>query len=293
LTSDINVYDIYRPCYSNKPFPGFLKDEPTHGQVEINGETKTYRRQYTNRDYTPWFYEKQSAKIQKYLGDLPPCSYVLPIIDWINRKDVRDALHVPDLVQAWEMCAGNDTVPYYSQEKASEWIYPLLKNKYRILFYSGDTDGAVPTRGSRQWITNMGWKINKQWAPYSMGDNQVTGYIEERDGLTFATVHGVGHMAPQWKKAETYHLIFNWLKGRPIWGRDWDLSSNLYQSLIYYLNLIIAKEAININLLKIYHSIIFLCSEGSQTSDIQYRKCKGAQVSKVIAPIFVKNTWSM
>jgi len=39
-----------------------------------------------------------STKTKKYLGDLPPCTYVLPVIDWINRKDVREALHVPDLV---------------------------------------------------------------------------------------------------------------------------------------------------------------------------------------------------
>lgn len=49
-----------------------------------------------------------------------------------------------------------------------------------------------------------------------MLDSQVAGYIEERDGLTFATIHGVGHMAPQWKRPETYHLIFNWIQQKDI-----------------------------------------------------------------------------
>ena len=42
------------------------------------------------------------------------------------------------------------------------------------------------------------------------------GYLEVYDGLTLGTVHGAGHMAPQFKPAETYHLIFNWLKGNAI-----------------------------------------------------------------------------
>jgi hypothetical protein len=41
------------------------------------------------------------------------------------------------------MCTGS--IGYDSGHNASEWIYPLLRGKYRIMFYSGDTDGAVPT----------------------------------------------------------------------------------------------------------------------------------------------------
>ena len=48
----------------------------------------------------------------------------------------------------------------------SEWLYPLLKGKYRILFYAGNTDAAVPARGSRVWIQNMGWQVLEPWRPY-------------------------------------------------------------------------------------------------------------------------------
>lgn len=74
-----------------------------------------------------------------------------------------------------------------------------MRNKYKILFYSGDTDGALPTYGSRQWINNLGWPITEEWAPWKT-NSQVSGYIEKHDGLDFITVHGVGHMAPQWKR---------------------------------------------------------------------------------------------
>lgn len=45
-----------------------------------------------------------------------------------------------------------------------------------------------------------------------MVNGQVGGYVEARNNFTFGTVHGAGHMAPQFKRPETYHLIFNWIK---------------------------------------------------------------------------------
>ena len=96
-------------------------------------------------------------------------------------------------------------------EKASQWIYEELKGKYRILFYSGNTDGAVPTHGSQKWMQELGWEVLEPFRPYYY-NGQVAGFGTGRDGLTFGTIHGCGHMAPQWKRAETYHLIFNWIK---------------------------------------------------------------------------------
>jgi len=45
------------------------------------------------------------------------------------------------------MCS--NTLQYHEQHEGSYWIYGVLKNKYRMLFYSGDTDGAVTTYGSK------------------------------------------------------------------------------------------------------------------------------------------------
>jgi serine carboxypeptidase-like clade 1 len=85
-----------------------------------------------------------------------------------------------------------------------------------MLFYSGDIDGAVPTIGSQKWISTLGWSTDEQWRPYIVND-QVAGYLESYEGnLTFATVHGAGHMAPQFKREQTYYLIFNWLYERKI-----------------------------------------------------------------------------
>jgi len=84
------------------------------------------------------------------------------------------------------------------------------------MHYSGDLDGAVPTVGTQKWIGAMEWNVTDSWRPY-MVDDQVAGYLEVyNETFTFATVHGAGHMAPQHKRAETWHLIFSWITGQPI-----------------------------------------------------------------------------
>jgi hypothetical protein len=48
----------------------------------------------------------------------------------------------------------------------SQWVYEALRGKYKILFFSGDVDGAVPSFGSLQWINELNWKITTEWSPY-------------------------------------------------------------------------------------------------------------------------------
>jgi serine carboxypeptidase-like clade I len=91
-----------------------------------------------------------------------------------------------------------------------------MRGKYRVLKFSGDTDGSVPTVGTRAWINSTGWEITEPYRSYKL-DNQIAGYIEVReDWFTFGSVHGAGHMAPQYKPPQTYHLVFNWLYQRDI-----------------------------------------------------------------------------
>jgi len=113
--------------------------------------------------------------------------------DYLNRADVRKALNIPTTVPAYEECSS--TVKYTLQKEGSYWIYPIIKDKVRILFYSGDTDGAVPTFESKQWIKDLNWSKKEAWRPWTT-NGEVSGYVEKYEGLDFVTVKGVGHMAP-------------------------------------------------------------------------------------------------
>lgn len=70
--------------------------------------------------------------------------------DYVNKPEVRKALNIDNSIHTFELC--NKKLDYDMETEGSSWIYPILKNKMRILFYSGDTDGTVPSLGSRKWI---------------------------------------------------------------------------------------------------------------------------------------------
>ena len=199
LTSRINWYDIYRDVYDS-PI-----SEPI-GETVIDGEVRYYKRGYKMTDYAPWLKEFYGEK-SPIIGD--------GVSDYLNREDVRKAFNIPSSIPTWTGCA-SAPFDYILQKEGSFWIYHLLKrNNIRILKFSGDTDGAVPTYGSERWIRDLGWDTVKEWQPWII-DNQVAGFNKYYDGLTFTTVHGVGHMAPQWKRKEVTQLITGFIH-----NEDW------------------------------------------------------------------------
>lgn len=88
LTSNINIYDLYRRCFE----AGAVPSENDFETVEIDGEIKKYRTKYTSLDYTPWLYGGDDPAADNPLG---PCTFGLPFLKWVNSKEVRDLLHIP------------------------------------------------------------------------------------------------------------------------------------------------------------------------------------------------------
>lgn len=68
------------------------------------------------------------------------------------------------------MCS--DVITYTSDEKGSQYVYEKLMGKYKILKFSGDTDGAVPTAGTLAWIQSLNLKVSKEWQPYFITKNK-------------------------------------------------------------------------------------------------------------------------
>ena len=199
LTSQVNVYDIFGICYGPEPNPQMYQAHAKKEDV------------YSAADYTPFLTRSGRSNM------LPACTFGNPILEYLNRVDVRDAINIPTGIQAWDLCTESINIEYQRDPIGSQWIYEALAGKYRMLHYSGDVDGAVPTLGTENWINSLNWDVSENWRPYFY-DSQVAGYLESyKDAtLTFATVHGAGHMAPQFKRPETFNLVFNWMNERPI-----------------------------------------------------------------------------
>ena len=139
LTKDVNIYDLYGICYGNEPYPQIMAN---------NGAS---RKGFSARDYTPWleteFYSNSDSS-------LPPCTFGIPLTDYLNQADVREAMHIPEDVQDWEMCTAQ--IDYQNDDSiGSMWVYQQLADKVKMLHYSGDTDGAVPMLGTLRWMESL------------------------------------------------------------------------------------------------------------------------------------------
>ena len=131
----------------------------------------------------------------------------------MNRKTTKEALNIP-LRQTWVECMG---INYNISEKASQWIYSTLKGKYRMMHYSGTTDGVVPTIGTEAWMNDLGWNVTEGRKSWMVEPKILGGYSESREGnLDFITIHGCGHMAPQWKRKAAYVAMASWLLEKPL-----------------------------------------------------------------------------
>jgi hypothetical protein len=234
-TDHIFIYDIYQPELIPSAKPSHQRDHHKikHRLAKLASDKvpksakefehlrrllqkkeeplTTNRKDLLGYNYAPWMNVVKPAKVY---SEEDPCPYTSPLVKYFNADEVRSALHIPDYVGMWDMC--NNTYNYTSGEQASQWIWEEMKasgQDYRLLKYSGDTDGAVPTLGTQRWINELNWPILEKYRPYYLENGELGGYVEVRDGLTFTTVHGAGHMVPQFKRAEAFYMIKTWLSG--------------------------------------------------------------------------------
>lgn len=192
LAAEYFVYDYYR---ESADIAGTSKNGTAKGKGLTKGR------------YTPW------AKHGNPDDVLLDTTF---LEQWLNQANVRTALHVDPAVTQWSECSDPVYAQYHLQQEASHWIYPILRwNGIRMVFYSGDTDGAIPTYGSKRWIKDLGFPIahHGDWRPW-MTNGQVSGFVENYDGLDFVTFRGVGHMAPQWAPKAAQNFVNLWLENQ-------------------------------------------------------------------------------
>ncbi|KAJ9541209.1 hypothetical protein OSB04_027715 [Centaurea solstitialis] len=135
---------------------------------------------------------------------------------WANDDSVREALHIrKGSIGDWERCGSNlnftkildDTRPYHLN---------LSKKAYRSLIYSGDHDMIIPHRSTKAWIKDLNYSITNRWRSWKYR-GQIAGYTESYSNMmTYVTVKGGGHTAPQTKPEECFAMIKRWISYRPL-----------------------------------------------------------------------------
>ena len=115
---------------------------------------------------TAWYQPYRQNECTKNLyGDF--------MTDYFNRNDTRAALHIRSDVELFKVCVGGDNgqnANYTIDANGTQWVYEQIKGQVRMLAYSGDQDGAVPTIGTINWINTLNRTEDKAWAPYFHDD---------------------------------------------------------------------------------------------------------------------------
>lgn len=132
---------------------------------------------------------------------------------WANNATVREALGIhKGTVPLWLRC--NTDIPYLKDIKSSvKYHLDVTTKGYKSLVYSGDHDMGVPYIGTQSWIRSLNFSIVDDWRPWYV-DGQVAGYtVLYSNNLTFATVKGAGHTAPEYMPRQCLAMLSRWLAG--------------------------------------------------------------------------------
>ncbi|XP_075641214.1 serine carboxypeptidase-like 2 isoform X3 [Castanea sativa] len=151
--------------------------------------------------YVQEFYESYGYLLSRY---------------WANDDDVRKALHIRQgSIGQWQRCKFE---LYYTPNAAGSFVYHVnLSTKgYRSLIYSGDHDITVPFLGTQAWIRSLNYSIVDDWRSWKV-QGQVAGYTRTYSNkMTFATVKGGGHTAPEYKPKECFTMFKRWTSHEPL-----------------------------------------------------------------------------
>ncbi|XP_006350185.1 serine carboxypeptidase-like 17 isoform X1 [Solanum tuberosum] len=150
---------------------------------------------------------------------------------WANDKAVQKALNIREgTILEWVKC--NQSMRYGLHEgmkRSESYVYDiqtsiddhrhLSSKSCRALVYSGDHDMTIPHLNTEEWIDTLKLPILDDWEPWFVED-QVAGYkvkyLQNDYELTYATVKGAGHTAPEYKPRQCLSMVDRWFSDDPL-----------------------------------------------------------------------------
>lgn len=156
--------------------------------------------------------ERVCSRRMILLSDSHQLSYI-----WANDEAVRESLAVRKETKGeWKRC--DFDIPYTKDITSTvEHHLSLRKEGYPALIYSGDHDSKFSFVGTQAWIRSFNLSITDDWRPWYV-DGQVAGFTRSfSSNLTYATVKGAGHTAPEYKSKDCLAMFARWISGEPLW----------------------------------------------------------------------------
>jgi len=131
---------------------------------------------------------------------------------YLNNPTVKAAIHMPS-----NITYPGPGINYTRTEPNLLSLMPTLINSLRVLIYSGDFDGQIPTMSTEAWTRGLGYPEKASWRPW-LYKNATAGYVVQYNvstEFTFLTVKGAGHMVPAYQSPAALLMFINYLKQNP------------------------------------------------------------------------------
>lgn len=137
---------------------------------------------------------------------------------YLNLKEVQDAMHVSRSSNAlkWSSCNDHINEDWFVMDFISDvttlysdiYNHPSKPKHFKMLIYSGDSDGICATIGTQNWIYEIdNAEVMSLWQPWRVNDQQAGFVTQFYDSLTFATVHFAGHEVPAYQPERALLLL--------------------------------------------------------------------------------------
>ncbi|CAI5454236.1 unnamed protein product [Caenorhabditis angaria] len=212
-----DAYNIYQDCYATS----------TSASGSETGTQQKRRAATGFRDNSRLLNLDSSDPFDGF-----PCWNDAAVSTYLNRADVRSALHVSSSVGTWQ--SYNQTVneqlynrSYFELDGVLKSIinsYYYQQNNMAILIYNGDVDMVCNHLGDQWLIEQLAQEAGltivsprSTWNYVIAGSNylpQLAGYVKTfSSNLNLLTVKGSGHLVPQDRPGPALQMIYNFVKG--------------------------------------------------------------------------------
>uniref|UniRef100_A0A914YXK5 Carboxypeptidase n=1 Tax=Panagrolaimus superbus TaxID=310955 RepID=A0A914YXK5_9BILA len=145
-----------------------------------------------------------------------PCLDDTNIRNYLNSDGVRGALNIYENLPPWNICSESITESYQKQyTDMTPIVRKIINADVRVLLYYGDTDMACNFMMGQQFADRLGYPLLQPKTTWKF-NKQIAGFKTIYDGVTFLTIRGAGHMAPQWRAPQTTYAIKKFVKNLSI-----------------------------------------------------------------------------
>ncbi|CAL2035836.1 unnamed protein product [Caenorhabditis brenneri] len=208
-------YFLYFACYLNPNLP-----YPPHEEIALPQQSVLRNHLYKKVTGRKPVEQNVFLPPSEAIHGQPDCASHSDHFPYLNSKEVRKALRIPDYIPTYEMCNNEIAENYVSQYSTMKPFFETVINATkRVAMFNGDADTLCNYVENSQFIyKTLKRTLKTKMTPWN-DPNQLpmaVGQVTEYDGITLISIKGGGHFpaATEQKPKETFQMFQNYIKNQ-------------------------------------------------------------------------------